>query len=434
MLNFLRRRRLLVFIAATSIFAALFVKAIPKFLVDTVVQSNEGVGYSAIVAALSEAGAYVDEQTEPGSIDRAQGYRYALRRVAQYADLFFTDHNSATPTPSRCPTLLCKYGFDNPDTVYLAFNPLDGRNSYRLKGRLGAVSYTTYQIFQIGPNGFNGGASKESDQLILEPDGRFEILLAAENPDNHPNFMRLAPEGAGQLVIRQLFKDWNMETETAYEIEALLPDGVTSAPPPVLSTEMFDRRAIGFAMLIKNNMRRYREILADAPVNTLPQSKGQAGVDDGGFPTNFTTQMRYELQPGEAILIEVDATDAVYSNIQLGTLWGESPDYANRTVSYNDGQAHLDSDGVYRYVIAETDPGVPNWLDATGHPQGGVFHRWQSPSGPLPKPQTKVLLLSELRDHLPTDHPVVSQKERSDIRRERLAGYSRRRNPVYISE
>ncbi len=35
-----------------------------------------------------------------------------------------------------------------------------------------------------------------------------------------------------------------------------------------------------------------------------------------------------------------------------------------------------DDDGMVRFVVAYTDPGVPNWLDTTGRPAGFLTVRW----------------------------------------------------------
>ena len=37
---------------------------------------------------------------------------------------------------------------------------------------------------------------------------------------------------------------------------------------------------------------------------------------------------------------------------------------------------HVDPDGRFRCVIAHRDPGVPNWLDACGHPEGMIQYRF----------------------------------------------------------
>ena len=70
-----------------------------------------------------------------------------------------------------------------------------------------------------------------------------------------------------------------------------------------------------------------------------------------------------------------------FRNIQLGNRWLESLDYASRQTSLNGAQSYLDRDGIYRFVLAHADPGVPNWLDVAGHPRGTIFMRWNKPRG-----------------------------------------------------
>lgn len=399
---------------------------------DTALAENQGAGFSRVVSAMSEAGAYVDAKTEPGSIDQAQGYRYVLRQAAQWQTLFMADMNADAPSISRCPSRMCKYGFDNPDTVYQMINPISPKNQYILKGRRGTSAYTTYQVFGIsGASGFQTGGTLEGGDIEAGEDGSFEILISRDNPGGHPNHIAIPDGRGGQVVIRQLMRDWNTETENTYALEIITPDPKVPSPPRTLDLQMFDRRAIAFSQFLADRVKGYREILENEPVNELAKGRGGSGVGDGGFPTNFTSQMRYSVKDGEALLIEIPHVDVVYSNIQLGSLWGESLVYGARTVSFNDFQAHKDDDGIYRYVVALEDPGVPNWLDASGHPEGGLFHRWQSPDTELPVPSTKLVPLAELRDHLPASHPLVSPADRAEQLRLRHAGYLRRMNPGY---
>ena len=36
----------------------------------------------------------------------------------------------------------------------------------------------------------------------------------------------------------------------------------------------------------------------------------------------------------------------------------------------------MNADGSVRIVISDGDPGVPNWLDTSGHHTGVMFFRW----------------------------------------------------------
>jgi hypothetical protein len=91
-------------------------------------------------------------------------------------------------------------------------------------------------------------------------------------------------------------------------------------------------------------------------------------------------------------------------------------DYANHVTSLNGFQAQPDPDGMLRYVVAHTDPGVPNWLDTTGCPTGFMTVRWTYPTqqDDLPKVNVSKLPLVEVRQHLPATTRVVSADERKE--------------------
>ncbi|MCB2049099.1 MAG: hypothetical protein KDE32_12875 [Novosphingobium sp.] len=394
----------------------------------SVAQAQEPSGFDAVMQALQDLGDYVEAETEPGSVDRAQGYRFVLRRLEMHNDAFLPENDVWHPVIDRCPTKLCKYGFDNPDAIYNMVKPLDPKLTYRLKGNRGTVPYITFQQFSMGGGRFNTGGQLESKDLVLDEKGNFEIWLGPDNPDHHPNFIRMAPGNSSQLLIRQMMGDWLTDTEASLSIEAVDPAPGTPRSAPVLSAAEFDARAKALAQFIAMTGPLYRKIILAEPVNRFDEAYEK--IDDGGFPTNFKNTMQYEVGADEAVLIEIPAVEAAWHNIQLGTLWGESPDYATRLISYNIIQAWKDKDGVLRYVIAQTDPGTPNWLDAAGNPRGGVFIRWQTPVGEVQKPKVTRVKLTRLRSLLPKDHPVVTPAERAEQLRKRFLGYNRRMNPI----
>lgn len=385
-------------------------------------------GYDAVIDALREAGRYVEAQTEPGSIDRAEGYRYALRRVEMLNGWFLDVRNGWHPTIDRCPTKYCKYGFDNPDAVYNMIKPLDPRHAYRIRGNRGTVPYITFQLFSVADGLFHSAGTLELGDMKTDAKGNFDILVATDNPGNAPNFIRMAPGRPAQLLVRQMLNDWNKDREASLSVEV-----VDNGPPqvhPAALVEMpaFDVRARAMARTLMAQMRIYREMLTTETPNQFKLA--YIPTQDGGFPTNFTNQMTYEVGPDEAVVIAIPKVDVVFGNIQMGTLWGESPDYATRLISYNNSQAYLDKDGVYRYVISQTDPGTPNWLDAAGAPKGGIFIRWQSPRSEIRKPVVTRVKLSELRSVLPATHPVVTPEQRALQLKARMDGYNRRMNPI----
>ncbi len=64
-------------------------------------------------------------------------------------------------------------------------------------------------------------------------------------------------------------------------------------------------------------------------------------------------------------------------------------------------------------MIALADPGVPNWLDPAGHPEGVIIYRYKLAAEKNPVPTATLVKVSELRDRLPEDTPRVTPAERS---------------------
>jgi hypothetical protein len=92
----------------------------------------------------------------------------------------------------------------------------------------------------------------------------------------------------------------------------------------------------------------------------------------------------------------------------------------------NDAQAHIDSDGKFRAVISRLDPGVPNWLDKADYPWGVIQMRWNHASD-YPDPTIKKVPFAQIREHLPTDTPVVTAAQRrEDLRHRRESAQLRR--------
>jgi hypothetical protein len=169
------------------------------------------------------------------------------------------------------------------------------------------------------------------------------------------------------------------------------------------------------------------------PLNDVNEpDPGAFGIPGAGVPSAVSSAGRYALDEGEALIIETPDPSVVHGGIQIGNLWVESIDYQTRQTSLNWFQSTPDEDGIIRYVLAHRDPGVPNWLDISGHPDGGIFMRWQSPSqGAYPdKPTVKLVAFDDIHANLPESHPTVSLDERTAVLQERYEAVNKRRNPT----
>ena len=131
------------------------------------------------------------------------------------------------------------------------------------------------------------------------------------------------------------------------------------------------------------------------PVNTLTEPR----LTPGGLATQYSAVGHYELADDQAMIVTVPRSEAPYQGIQLGSMWYISMDFINHQTSLTTHQARLDPDGELRFVIAERDPSLANWLECTGHRRGYVQIRWQRLSRALTAddgPEVEVVAFDEL--------------------------------------
>ena len=99
----------------------------------------------------------------------------------------------------------------------------------------------------------------------------------------------------------------------------------------------------------------------------------------------------------------------------------DSGDFANRQTSLNLAQAFADDDRRMRIVVSAADPGVPNWIDTEGRPEGMLVYR-SIGTRSRPVPEAQVVRVADVRAHLPGAHPVVDEAERRARLAQRRAG------------
>ena len=136
------------------------------------------------------------------------------------------------------------------------------------------------------------------------------------------------------------------------------------------------------------------------PVNTLTVPKSTPG----GLASQFSSIGHYSLADDEAMIVSVPVSECAYQAIQIGSRWYISTDYEHHQTSLTKAQSHADPDGQFRYVISERNPGIANWLETSGHPQGVMMLRWQRLSRSLDAadgPTVEVVPFDSLAERLP---------------------------------
>lgn len=308
----------------------------------------------------------------------------------------------------------------------------DGARTYRMWGKRG----TTYWLHAQFNAGFWGDESSRNianiDFANLEygPDGEFELILSA---DPHPgNWVKLDRDASNIVMnMREAWIDWENETGTEIHVECLdrTPDAST-----VMDLEEVALRIEKAARFINHHVEfcfNSTKVVVErggcnsdtfVPLSLLdPQERG----DRGGNPEAHYLDYIYDIQPGEAIIIENEMPEALYWSIQLSDYWWGNLDYSHHFSALNDRQARRCADGRMRIVLSLEDPGVPNWLDAQDAGTGMAQWRWYRTER-CAIPSVKKVPLAELRNHLPADTPVVTPEERAEaLRRRRDASLAR---------
>ncbi len=394
-------------------------------LPPTTQAQDSDAAFQGFLDALQTSRELVLSRTSEDGTDRAEGLRHIIRLIEMQNAPATDDHNVANPHVSRCPSVVCKLGFDNPDFTYINVAPISAEYSYRIYGKRGTVPYISMQVFD---NPLGGEVFMTSEDLVVDADGNYEIILSATPHDG--NWMELKP-GAQRFILRNGFYDWNNEVEASVQVEVV--EGPMSGPVPVLTPSEFvsDMTALSLRLsTIPQTMQNARD---GWPLNDVNEpDPGAFGIAGAGVPTAISSAGRYSLGEDEALIVETPVPLVVHGGVQLGNVWIESFDYQTRQTSLNWFQSTADDDGIIRYVLAHTDPGVPNWLDISGHPDGGIFMRWQSPSDAQypDKPTVKRVAFDEIRDNLPASHPSVSPEERAAALLDRYRSVNKRRNPT----
>ena len=448
------------------------------------------VAWDDLLARLAEARDAIDqpELMPAPAHDRnlAEGYRYLMGFVHSAIERAFHE-DPRFPVFRNALSVINKATIENADAIYF-MAPIDGRESYVLRGEVADHRHwrgeapapsgrkaPQYLIFELSDGCIAGDSGSlaelrpgvkaqtgrlDSSDLEVAPDGSFEILLAPERPAGHEgNFISTYrrtsrpnpddPEASKDrhacwVSGRQLFYDWEREDPVHLTLTRVGAEG--AHPPPFdPATAAAQLRKTG--QLVRGQMHFWNEfytVLLEVygkrdgergerfmPRNQFNQPNAASGATGGGQSTNIYAGGIFELEPDEALVIENRIqVPPEYFGFHLANLWGESLDYANHQSSLNGFQVEPDDDGVIRYVVAHRDPGLPNWIDTTGHREGFLTPRWAYSETPQkdqwPTIAARKVAFDEIRAQLPEGVRTVSPQERAERIRIRQEHVKRR--------
>ncbi len=351
-------------------------------------------------------GNVIQQDTVPDNpIDLAEGYRYLLGQLAEHIEVALYRSDLNDPLLRYSISKFRNTAMPSSDGHYVNAQIDDG-GSYRLWGKLGTAKGNISFQFYSSVNSL----AEANIRDFADADGMFDIQIGGERQSE--NWVPL-PKGAQMIFIREYFSDWQNEHKSEFFFDRLdrVPGGEPLSPEKLVSIlEAVEKSYGGQIPYWKMRMDQIRA----THKNEVTPPKVMADV---GLLANMYGTGWFDLKEDEALLIELEQTDAMYWSIQLGNYWGEALDYVSYIPSITGDQAYLASDGQYWVVIANKNPGVPNWLDTEHHPEGMIFTRFQ---GVKEGPAYRVhhIKLNELQKLLPADTPKISNEQHNaELRR-----------------
>ncbi len=329
------------------------------------------------------------------AFQQAEGLRYLTRLTRGGLEAFVEFGDPAFPVLRRTAHETIKLGADNPDNHY--FNAqISGKYEYRIFGKRNTIDYIGF-FTQNGNYGSTGGLAPcgvlDNGELVLEPDGSFEVLLSRERRGK--NWLRIE-DSTSMVMVRQTFLDRYRESPAELFIENLdgrkAPDPITPAmiDEGLKTASMF---VAGASLLFAKWAKGFQK-----HTNQLPLFDPEVSKAAGGDASIIYYHSHWKLAPGEALVIEVRPPDCDSWNFQLNNYWMESLDYRYFTITVNKSSAVYEKDGTVRVIVAHHDPKIPNWINTCGHNEGTMLWRWYRlrPGEQAVQPQCTLIKTNEL--------------------------------------
>ena len=292
--------------------------------------------------------------------ERADGHQYVLRMLATTTSSSTLRLDAERPSFLQMLDATRFVGAAGPDIDYDVAAVKPG-GTYRIVGLRGEASFVGIAVYA------GGGATGASEIVlgvdideIVGLDGRFVYEFT------HPD--------ASRVIVRQYFHDRASQRRGEWTIERV--DLVATGQAAYPSALEMDFRIANAT----NSMRWTAQLnelwppeLRRNPNNFVRQTSHDIVAAIPNPDVTYSTSWWWR-DEDEVVVIDVRPPETRYWAVQLCDRWIQC--YPDRRSNLNDRQVEFNADGSVRIVIADGDPGHPNWLDAGGHRTGVVFFRW----------------------------------------------------------
>src|SRR3990172_3735157 len=179
------------------------------------------------------------------------------------------------------------------------------------------------------------------------------------------------------MMIRKYAHEWSGLAPGRFSIEL---EGGDADRPPLGMDEI--RRALretaGFVRRAPEFWASLSDYWADrAPNRFLPQLEADRRTDVAPPSGHQFSCGYFRLEPHEALLVRLRPGEGPGEfplwGLELANYWYETIGWGRPESRMNNRSAHREPDGSVRAVISLAPPGVPNWLDPKGHPDGTLI-------------------------------------------------------------
>jgi hypothetical protein len=319
---------------------------------------------------------------------------------------------------------------DNPDNIYRS-TFINGESQYEVRGRRPANAPTQFSIevtrgapgyfvltpqTQKTPDLGDQVALLSDRDLQVDADSNFVVTLDTKPANGRRNHIQIE-SGEQAVNFRDSLTDWSAAPHQL----AIRRVGGPAAGPELTRDEVIRRTLAHMPEFVLFWARFNKNWLGAPPVNTLRTPVPR----DGGW--GFLAGAHFDLADDEAMVVTTVAANARYTGMQVTNPWMMANDGALAFTSRNLSQLTPNAAGEFTYVISNSDPGAPNWIDTTGLRQGIVIFRWQQ-TAPGTEADSlvrdfRIVKLSEIRQLLPADTGWVTPTERAQELAQRTANY-----------
>jgi hypothetical protein len=293
------------------------------------------------------------------------------------------------------------WGMECPDCVYMTAS-LRAGETYRLYGNRGTARYVGLQTM----DGMAATSNFLVDDLEVDAGGNFEAILSADEHDG--NWLKLAGDHP-TLTVRNFLYDWDTEVLASLKIERV-GEKIEQKDRSVEAGLSVARQLYALGEFVYDNLKFFLDFGAMPQANDFIPPMDMSAM--GAAAENRPVIGRFELEPDEALVLEIEPPTGVYWSISLGNPWLETIHYGRHQSSLNGHQAVVDPDGLVRFVLSARDPGVANWLDTAGHSNGAMLLRCVR-TETAPVPSTRVVNIDDVRSALPLETTMTDPDERA---------------------